>query len=643
MSWVLSMRVAVLELLYSLAASALLLGRSPTLLRPSDRLLLRSPALRACSADSAVGDLPSCFLTGANYSRAVSAHRNTRTLLHDAANAFSTLPSAEPYAEDVVLRGDLAQELARGRRDYLAAFAAVARINGSPLLPLQAGELRADAEVDAGGESLLLRWRAPVRVTGIAAKSLADLGGGLVGGELELSGCSTYDYDAAGRFCAHTLSELAVNGRRLPSSSIGAWLKLMDQRSPSTAVAALALLAETLQLSPETTAATGGESVAAKSAAAGATVGGAAATAGGAAASAASAESAAATGAAPPDSWPASEVPPPPGSVGWPRYEACHRACATLAEQFGALLERAPEPRAVAALYADDVTLRSAAGGELLVQGREQYAQLLSSLTRAHTAVTASPLLSHTLAYRLSCGSSVGPWLVLGDDSSLPPLSPPPPSAPAAAAAAVSASASFPAAGAVVVRSGGSVTDSAEPPPRLTIEWAYSLQAAATPGRTPTRLFSLSASSDFSLQPAAAAAAAAATTEDDAAAAPEASRELRYVVQSHTLRQLTLNGRPALPAALLAQLGRAEASAPEVLQFFSSAFLTLSESLIPPVPGKPARPAISGALDAAAPMEFAVGFTSLLRSLHAQLCVPPPHHPLDCCEATTISATTAVR
>ena len=91
----------------------------------------------------------------------------------------------------------------------------------------------------------------------------------------------------------------------------------------------------------------------------------------------------------------------------------------------------------------------------------------------------------------------------------------------------------------------------------------------------------------------------------------------RSLVQTHTLRDLRLNDRPALPAALLDQLARAEASAPDLLQFFSTAFLTLSDSLLSPV-GAPPRAAPSAdalRLDPA----FALGFTALVRSLHRQL------------------------
>lgn len=42
-----------------------------------------------------------------------------------------------------------------------------------------------------------------------------------------------------------------------------------------------------------------------------------------------------------------------------------------------------------------------------------------------------------------------------------------------------------------------------------------------------------------------------------------------HALQSHVLRDLRLNGQPALPAALLAQLRRTERSSPELLQVSS--------------------------------------------------------------------------
>jgi hypothetical protein len=94
---------------------------------------------------------------------------------------------------------------------------------------------------------------------------------------------------------------------------------------------------------------------------------------------------------------------------------------------------------------------------------------------------------------------------------------------------------------------------------------------------------------------------------------------LRYLVQTHTLGQLTLNGRPALPDALLAQLARAEASAPELLQFFSSAFLSLSDTLLAPVPSRASASGAPAALSASLEPAYALGFMALLRALHRQL------------------------
>ena len=61
----------------------------------------------------------------------------------------------------------------------------------------------------------------------------------------------------------------------------------------------------------------------------------------------------------------------------------------SLGAGFSSLLESQPELDG----YDEEVELR-AASGELLLQGRAQYAQLVSSLQRVNTALTASPLLS---------------------------------------------------------------------------------------------------------------------------------------------------------------------------------------------------------------------------------------------------------
>ena len=396
----------------SAAVFALLLSVSPSVRRLPRSALPRAAVIRATADETrAKSSLPPCFLDATNFSRAIRAHKHTRTVLSEAARIFDEAPSAECFAESITLRGDLDQELARGREAYLQAFGAVVRLNGSPLLPLRAGELHADAELCGDAvDAIKLRWRVPVRVTGLAdyssaaggpaaaagaraASAFGPLGGfaGLAGFEFELSGDSTYEYDTEGRIATHTLSELAVNGRRLPSSALAAWLRLFDERSPTTPVAALALLAETLQLPVDSGAspATSGDAPASAE--------------GKSALSTVAATTGGDTGRADGTTrrrWPASGRPPPAGSLDWPLYEACHRLAAALSLQFEALLERAPDAAALASLHAENITLRSAAGGELLVQGREQYAQLLSSLTRTHVALTASPLLTQ---YALLC------------------------------------------------------------------------------------------------------------------------------------------------------------------------------------------------------------------------------------------------
>eukprot|EP00966_Prymnesium_polylepis_P010702 246641-Prymnesium_polylepis.1 len=70
---------------------------------------------------------------------------------------------------------------------------------------------------------------------------------------------------------------------------------------------------------------------------------------------------------------PSSRVPegvPPPGSERWTRYDALHGAALSLGRQFAELLTR----EADLGSYAEGVELRTASG-ELLLQGKQQYAQ----------------------------------------------------------------------------------------------------------------------------------------------------------------------------------------------------------------------------------------------------------------------------
>ena len=116
---------------------------------------------------------------------------------------------------------------------------AVAALNTSPLLDvagLRAGELQCDYSI--GPDAVSVRWSAPLTPasTGISAALPAAA----------LSGVSTYTLAADGRLCRHELSNLRLNGRRLPSSTLAEWLRLYRRSSPASPAEAFATAAELL-------------------------------------------------------------------------------------------------------------------------------------------------------------------------------------------------------------------------------------------------------------------------------------------------------------------------------------------------------------------------------------------------------------
>ena len=122
------MLVCFLVLLVLLAPVAA--WRSPSTFAKS-AVATRNASPRCCA-------LPPCFLSADAFAAAVSEDKCTQKLLQYAPAAFRGLPPESVVAEDVVLRGDLGQELARGREAYLSAFSTVASLNDSPLVPLRA-------------------------------------------------------------------------------------------------------------------------------------------------------------------------------------------------------------------------------------------------------------------------------------------------------------------------------------------------------------------------------------------------------------------------------------------------------------------------------------------------------------------------
>lgn len=185
--------------------------------------------------------LPSPFLTPPEFSRCSCAHANVEQLRKDAPRAFLEPPSkTDGFSPSITLRGDFRQELARGKEAYLRAFDAIARFNTSPLVPLKAGELRASFE--PGFEQVCVQWNTTVRPVGMQQASPSA--------EFSFSGLSTYKIDEDGAFSEQFISDLRVNGRRLPSSEFGSWLNLLEQRSATSPVVGLSLLFNTVSGAP---------------------------------------------------------------------------------------------------------------------------------------------------------------------------------------------------------------------------------------------------------------------------------------------------------------------------------------------------------------------------------------------------------
>jgi len=95
-------------------------------------------------------------------------------------------------------------------------------------------------------------------------------------------------------------------------------------------------------------------------------------------------------------------------------------------------------------------------------------------------------------------------------------------------------------------------------------------------------------------------------------------RASSLLVQTHSLHQLMVNGRQALPAPLLAGIRRAELSSPESLQAVSDVLLRATEGALAPLPRSSAAartsPLAQGG-DTPASAAFALGFVAVLRAI----------------------------
>ena len=293
------------------------------------------------------------------FERACASHRTILALKKDAPNTFASPPADDTiFSEDIKLTNDLGLQVVQGRTAYLEAFNVVRQAISAPLVPIEVTKL-IQCRFTPVERGVLVQWRVPIRI-----------GSGSGGVTVELSGLSTYRLNSRGQLSDHALSDLRVNERRLPSSTLGAWLSLLQARGDvSSPASALLLLMDTMKAARLEQSATTQE---AKDAASAASV---------ASASAASAAR------GPLDA-------PLPGTDAWSAYERRHRVLVELSKGFEILLESEPPLGA----YAQGVVL-VAEGGEVLISTLAQYQQLLATLRNLHRALIASPLLAHSFKF----------------------------------------------------------------------------------------------------------------------------------------------------------------------------------------------------------------------------------------------------
>jgi len=245
-----------------------------------------------------------------------------------------------------------------------------------------------------GFDSVVVRWQAPLTPssTGLSAR----LGPSLLSGESE------YTIGPDGRFSSHALSKLAINGRTLPSSTIGAWFATYRQSSPRSTgsmappanIAALAA-----QLLEAVQAAQGANSPgrnrlgwSPKRGSGDDELN----------------EVSERQGVADRGAGDKATFPPAPGSGKWVLYETLHLGAKQLEAELRSLLDTtSPPPERER--YAEAFELRTTGTSDPLLRGRGPYMQLLSSARTAHSAVVLSPLLDHVFDFRLEYQGQSGP------------------------------------------------------------------------------------------------------------------------------------------------------------------------------------------------------------------------------------------
>ena len=281
-----------------------------------------------------------------------TAHRDDPRTQAGRADAFASPPADETiFSDDIKFSNDVGLQASLAAPHISRRSAWCVRRSRRRSCPLEITE-RVRCKFEPNSDSVRVQWRVPVRV-----------GGGGGGATVELSGLSTYSLNGRGKLGSHTLSDLRVNQRRLPSSTLGAWLELLQKArgpGPASPGSALLLLMETLKAERD-----GGEQ-------------------GGSSAAAEADEGTAAV----------DDTTPLPGTDSWAAYERRHSILFDLSSGFDVLLDREPPLGS----YDEGVEL-VAESGEVLVSGLPQYKQLLATLRNVHGALSVSPLLQHSFEF----------------------------------------------------------------------------------------------------------------------------------------------------------------------------------------------------------------------------------------------------
>eukprot|EP00965_Chrysotila_dentata_P209608 6185395-Pleurochrysis_carterae.AAC.1 len=163
-------------------------------------------------ATSVSSRLPKSFLTPREFSLGLTAHRSIQQLLREAPNAFNEIPAPSIYSKSVVLRGDLGQDLARGRDAYLQLFNGIAQVETLTMSTLFI--LVTSEQLSAGATH---SWEAPSLPA--RRRQLCALVQSAVGGPTQDSNCTRRRRRSSIRWLQSRVAESAHAGRQ-PASTL---------------------------------------------------------------------------------------------------------------------------------------------------------------------------------------------------------------------------------------------------------------------------------------------------------------------------------------------------------------------------------------------------------------------------------------